>query len=370
MASKPIDVLVVGQTPPPYHGQAIMIDMLVRGSLPRVRIHHVRMAFSDSMDQVGRFRWFKLVHLVQVIFQIIWTRIFRRTKILYYPPSGPNRVPLIRDIIILLSTRWMFRRTVFHFQASGLSELLPKLPGWLRWFANRALSRPDAAIVLSPFTRNDAEAVQAKSIFTIPNAAKDHALPLPDRDRIGHAIRILYVGTVCESKGIIILLEACRILRSRGVDIYLDVVGSFQPAAFEENVRLLIRNSSIESLVTLHGQRIDDDKWQMFRNADVFCFPTHYESEGFPCVLVEAMSFALPVVTTHWRGIPSIVVDDTTGCLVETKNSVALSDRLQELIFDPLKRQRMGVAGRARYESLYTDLKHLDQMDCMFCDIA
>ena len=62
-----IQVLIVGQTPPPQHGQAIMIQMLVDGPLKGIDIHHLRMAFSDNMDQVGRFQMRKVAHLFYLI---------------------------------------------------------------------------------------------------------------------------------------------------------------------------------------------------------------------------------------------------------------------------------------------------------------
>ena len=50
-------VLVVGQTPPPFHGQAFMIEKLVTSELANVQLIHVRMNFSSHVNQVGRFRY-------------------------------------------------------------------------------------------------------------------------------------------------------------------------------------------------------------------------------------------------------------------------------------------------------------------------
>jgi hypothetical protein len=59
----PLQVLVVGQTPPPLHGQAIMIERLVEARLAGVKLVHVRMNFSHVLSEVGRFRAHKLAHL-------------------------------------------------------------------------------------------------------------------------------------------------------------------------------------------------------------------------------------------------------------------------------------------------------------------
>ena len=90
--AKPVKVLIVGQTPPPYHGQAIMIERLLRSHTNSTRLYHVRMQFSDSIDEIGKFAWAKITHLIWVIGRIFYYRLFHGVKILYYPPAGPNRV--------------------------------------------------------------------------------------------------------------------------------------------------------------------------------------------------------------------------------------------------------------------------------------
>ena len=82
--------------------------------------------------------------------------------------------------------------------------------------------------------------------------------------------------------------------------------------------------------VRFHGVLDGDAKWRMFAETDALCLPTHYESETFPTVLLEAMSMSLPVVATRWRGIPEMAGDTQnlaakpTNCLkalLELKNS-------------------------------------------------
>ena len=143
-----IKVLIVGQTPPPYHGQALMIERLVQSKFSRVQLFHVRMAFSDSIGDIGRFRFGKVLHLLNVILRIVWHRIVHGTTILYYPPAGPNRVPVYRDLIILGCTRWMFRRTVFHFHVMGVADVCRSLSRPLQRLARQAFYDVDAAILL------------------------------------------------------------------------------------------------------------------------------------------------------------------------------------------------------------------------------
>jgi glycosyltransferase involved in cell wall biosynthesis len=61
------------------------------------------------------------------------------------------------------------------------------------------------------------------------------------------------------------------------------------------------------------GRKVGIEKWTAYRCADIFCFPTYYGPETFGNVLLEAMMFELPTVSTRWRAIPDIVVEGETG---------------------------------------------------------
>ena len=376
VAAAPWKVLVVGQTPPPYHGQGIMLQMLVSARFESLEIRHVRMAFSKNMDEVGRFQFLKLFHLVGVIARIYAVRIRHGAEALYYPPAGPHRVPIWRDFVILGCTRWLFRKTIFHMHASGLSEIYPRLNVWERWFFRRAYFHPDAVIRSSEFTPEDGKLLRARREFVVATGTTEVAPPeSPPREiNAGPAPaevatqvpRILYLATVCRTKGILVLLDACQRLAARGREFRLEIVGSYQPAEFENEVRARIRDHGLDARTTIWGQQIGADKVTRFREADLFCFPTFYESEAFPCVLVEALSYGLPVVSTRWRGIPSIVSDGKEGILIAPQSPEALGLALEELISNPDERRRMGQAGRRKYLDQFTPEAHLEAMEQVF----
>lgn len=346
-------VAVVGQTPPPVGGQAVMIEAFLAGDYPSFDIVHVRMGFSHDVDEIGAFRLHKVGHLVQTIARITAARFLHGCKTLYYPPAGPNLVPICRDLAILLATRWMFPTVIFHFHASGLSEVYPRLPAPLRPLYRLAYRRPDVAIRLSDLTADDAGALEAATVHVVPNGVPDH---YPDHRALAPAgpPRLLYVGVLCESKGPLVLLEACATLKKHGVPFQLDLVGAPQPAEFGRVLAEAIDDYGLGNEVALRGVQSGEDKWRIYGQASVFCFPTFFESEAFPVVLLEAMQFELPVVATEWRGIPSIVEDSQTGFLVPPGDAGALADRLEALVTDPDLGAQMGRRGRERFLRHFT----------------
>ena len=329
--------------------------------------------FPRRTTKLAAFQLGKLFELASVILRIWWVRWTQSVDILFYPPAGPQRVPVYRDIVILLCTRWLFPQTVFHMHASGGSEYYQHM-NWLGKFLFRAAyHQPDGAIRLSELTVDDATNLKAKREFIVPNCADDEYdrfADQADEARASHGLKILYVGTVCRTKGILDLLDACSQLKSQQVAFQLHVVGSFQPDSFAAEVQEACRRLQVEADVTLHGQLIGDEKFRQFAESDIFCFPTYYESEAFPCVVVEAMAFGLPVVATRWRGIPSIVEHERNGYLVEPRNVTELARILERLAHDKDLRKAWSDEGRRRFLQHFSVSKHLEKMEAVFQTVA
>lgn len=354
-ATRPRRVLIVGQTPPPYHGQAIAIENIVKASYEAVEISHVRLQFSRALNEVSQFRMRKVLHLVGTVIRIVFFRFRHRIDILYYPPAGPDRIAIWRDFLILIPTRPLYRKTVFHFHASGLSTMYSRLSLLERVLFRVAYGEPTGAIRLATDTEPDAEFVRARSEFIIPYGIGDRYRDFAAA-RVPHKIvpRILWVSNLHESKGIFVLLDACEILRRRGIPFELHVIGAPASEAVNDRIERRLEQAGIKNSVQSLGPLTGDNKWRAFANGDVFCLPTFYEREGMPLVILEAMQFALPVVATDWRGIPAMVKDGETGFLVPVRDTVATADRLERLLRDSGLRQTLGASARAEFERNFT----------------
>jgi glycosyltransferase involved in cell wall biosynthesis len=371
----PSSVLVIGQTPPPFGGQALMIEALVTAKMDRLRLLHVRLAFSESMQSVGRVEVRKALHLLVVAARTIRLRFRHGPGVLYFSPAGPNLVPVLRDMLLLSLVRPFFPRTVYHFHAAGLSEFLDSKPRWFRSLARAAYGRPDGAVQTSALNPPDAEYLGARRVTVIPNGLADTALPGdlgPDGShaRRDEKVRILYVGILGESKGVMVLLEAIRILARDREDLTVWFMGQFTSAAFERAARDFCREHGLDSVVSFLGPLAGDSKWDRFRCSDILCFPSFFESESFGNVVVEAMMFGLPVVATHWRGIPDVVDDGVTGLLVPARDAAALAAALHRLTQDSDLRRALGSAGRKKYVGEFTIDRHLERLEMFLWEVA
>jgi glycosyltransferase involved in cell wall biosynthesis len=363
-----IEVLVVGQTPPPYHGQAIAIEQLVRGTYRNVRVHHVPMRFSRDIATVGKFRLGKLAELLRVIVHVYYCRLRYGTRILYYPPAGPHHVPVYRDIMVLLCTRWLFDKTIFHFHACGVADFESRLsrPGRLlfRW----AYRGADATIRSSELVPDDGTPLGSRRQLIVPLGVNDCASHGSGKPT--DVPTILYAGILSEPKGVLVLLQACSSLARRGLKFRLEILGAYESPQFERRAGSLVQQLELTSHVRFRGVLAGEQKHAAFAAADVLCFPSFHPTETFGLVLIEAMSYGLPTVATRWRAVPSIVADGETGFLVDVQDPSALAERLALLIESPDLRRQMATRARRRFLKHFTTERYVARMENAFLEVA
>jgi glycosyltransferase involved in cell wall biosynthesis len=331
-----------------------MVEALLGGEYRRLKLFHVRLAYSEDMDSVGKFALRKVVVLLATVLRVWWSRIRHRTTVLYYPPSGPNMVPVLRDIVFLCATRWMFRHTVFHYHAGGVSSFEGRLPGILRPFFRWAYRNADLAIRTAPQNPEDGRLLEARMDVVVPNGIPDMRGTLKETVTENGPLTILFTGVLIPSKGVQVLLNAFKMLLDRGADVRLELMGRWGDAEFRARCEAFIGHHRIQDRVAFLGVKRDGEKLERFAQCDIFCFPSHFEAESFGLVLLEAMQFAKPVVSTWWRGIPSVVQDGVNGSLVPVEDADAVADRLMDLVNDKALRQRMGEEGRRIFAARFT----------------
>jgi glycosyltransferase involved in cell wall biosynthesis len=164
---------------------------------------------------------------------------------------------------------------------------------------------------------------------------------------------LLFVGRLEERKGVNFLLEAVALLNARGSNVRLKIVGSGpQKEALQRQTEAL----SLEAVVTFAGTKDEAGVAEALRHADLLVAPSL--SEGLPVVIMEALASGVPVVASAVDGIPELVRDGETGCLVPPSDQQALADGVKQLLADPYLRQRMGDAGRQLVAKEYDALRN------------
>jgi glycosyltransferase involved in cell wall biosynthesis len=154
---------------------------------------------------------------------------------------------------------------------------------------------------------------------------------------------VLFVGWVIKSKGVEELLHAWMIARRDGWN--LNVVGPLD----SEYMSLLKERYGLDK-VSFSGELPHKDVLRLMDSSSIFVLPSH--TEGFPNVLLEAMSSQCAVVATDVGAIPEML-SDGCGLLVKVGDSDSLSQSLTRLMNDDDFRLELAVNGRKRVAERY-----------------
>ncbi|WP_425390057.1 glycosyltransferase family 4 protein [Ekhidna sp.] len=342
-------VLIIGQTPPPYHGQSVMIQKITEARCNSLEMHFLRMNYSSEIDQVGRFSFRKIWLIIKLLNNARKIILKENIDLVYYPPAGTGMVPIIRDIISLIYLRRFNCSFVLHFHAMGLEESYRKM-SILKFLFKKAFFGVEACIGLSEFNVRELSFLQAKKIEIVPYGVGNESVKKEEVSE--EMVTILYVGNIIESKGVLKLLDSVESLTQKGLKINAEFVGGMTSKSLEEKIRS--HPSVTKGIAKFLGIKVGDEKEKLFKKADIFCFPTFYENENFPVVILEAMMFSLPIVSTKWRGIPSMV-DNSNGFLIKPKDQSELNSNLEKLIENKSLRLKLGEQSRIKYDKRFRE---------------
>ncbi len=178
---------------------------------------------------------------------------------------------------------------------------------------------------------------------------------------------ILAVGRLVEKKGLNYLVEACTLLRERGIPFRCLLVGG---GPLRDHLRAQIAALGLAGSVSLLGARTQEDLVDIYRQATLLALPCvvleNGDRDGIPNVLVEAMGMGLPVVSTRISGIPELVDHGRNGLLVPPRDAAALAEAMAALLADPAQRQRLQAEAHRTITSRFDLAQNAARLEALF----
>lgn len=212
------------------------------------------------------------------------------------------------------------------------------LPAWQIAQLDREIELADHVLVGSSFVRDTfiAEGVPAEKLEVIPYGVDTSlfhpGVPKPAWD---DSFNIVFAGQLSQRKGLSYLLKAYEQIQDAKTSLTL--VGQMQ----DDCTALKPWRHLFRHVPHVPRAQLTD----LFRQADVFAFPTLIEGMGL--VVIEAMASGLPVLTTP-NGPGDIVRDGVDGYLVPPRDVGVLAKRMQELKLAPALRKTMALNATTR----------------------
>jgi glycosyltransferase involved in cell wall biosynthesis len=180
--------------------------------------------------------------------------------------------------------------------------------------------------------------------------------------------RILSVGRFVEKKGFLTLVDACALLRERGLRFTCLLVGGAD--AHQTAVEQRIRHHGLTGIIEIRNAVTQQQLRNIYDDSSVFALPCQVldngDRDGIPNVLAEAMAMRLPVVSTNISGIPELVESGKNGLLVPPRNADALAEALGALIQDPSLGGKLGDEARATILRVFDSRENTRELAKLF----
>lgn len=158
---------------------------------------------------------------------------------------------------------------------------------------------------------------------------------------------ILYVGRLSYSKGLFELLDTAKQVDDPDIKFYIVGTGEL-----EKKIRESIKKENLGMKVKLLGNLKHDELVNIYQKASIFLFLSYYE--GFPTVVLEAMSSGLPVVVSDIEAHKSFIENGKNGILVKKGSSKDAAEKINILLNDVNLRAELGSNARKTVEEKFT----------------
>lgn len=346
-------ILFFVQLPPPMHGAALGNKSIVESVLIRncFNIKTIKIQYAQAIEDIDKISIKKIILFFKYFFQFLKALCVFKPNVVFIPLS-PLSFAFIRDSFFVLILRIFNIKYVLFMHGKGIS--ITKGKSIIHHCLVRSVFKKAYVVSLSQTLLKDLEGIIYKKNFIVNygiNQIVDYVLTPKSSNG---PIKILYLGNYIKSKGVLDLIDALAKLKEKKISFNAVLIGNPGDLSLISIKEYTIKKLGDCETIEVLGPKYGDEKIEYFVKSDIFVFPTYYPNEALPNVLIEAMQFGLPIISTYEGGIPDLIEDGETGFLVPQRDIDFLSTRIEELICNSNLRIAMGKAAREKYLSNYT----------------
>ncbi|MDC1722474.1 glycosyltransferase family 4 protein [Phocaeicola vulgatus] len=339
-------VLFILHLPPPIHGAAMMGKYIQESELINSSFdcYCVNLATAGNLADIGHVSLKKLLKYLFLLKRIFHIVREIRPELVYITPNSGGKV-FFKDFIVVRMLKSMGCNVIVHYHNKGVSVYQNK---WLYNFLYKYFFSNLKVILLAEHLYKDIiEYVKWEDVYICPNGIPNLREGELEARRNNKVPYLLFLSNLLINKGVFVLLDALRILKEKGYLFNCLYVGGETAEINAMQFAVEVERRKLNDKVAYVGRKVGEEKNTFFQQADMFILPTM--NECFPLVILEAMEYKLPVISTNEGGIPDIVKDGENGLICEKQNPYSLADCIAKLLDDEELRVKMGNAGYDKF---------------------
>lgn len=352
-------ILFILHLPPPIHGAAMMGKYIHDSRIINETFdcNYINLTLAKNLQDIGKGGFRKLVDFIFQLRRIYKEVKFSHPDFCYVTPNAKGAA-FYKDFVVVMMLKAMGQKVVVHYHNKGVATRQNRILD--NWLYQHFFKKLIVILLAKPLYQDICKYVKVKDVYFCPNGIPiQKNIPV----HINHEkFNILFLSNMMKEKGVWDLVKACQILKEKGKIFHCHFVGKWSNIS-EEEFRRKIQLLDMGNYISAYGGKYGNEKEAYFQKANIFVLPTH--NECFPLVLLEAMEYGIPCISTQDGGISAIIDEGKTGYVIEKKNPQVLADKIKILMEQPVLCKTMGIAGREKLESEFT----LEKFECKLRDI-
>lgn len=281
-----------------------------------------------------------------------------RGAVLHIHMAG--RLSTLRKLVVLAFAKRLGFACVLHHHEYGYAAYLRSLPPLLRRAASAMLRLADHHIVLGSGERERLPPLlllPPERFSVVLNGVARRALEQPRAPEPG---RILFVGALCERKGVGDLLQAARVLPPSARLVFCG-------GGPVERYRAMAQDLGVAERCEFLGHCTAESVQRELARASAFVLPSY--AEGLSVALLEAMAAGCPVVATMVGEHPEVLEPGANALTVPPGDVDGIAAALTALVQDEALAARLGRAGRATIAERFTAERALRQVSAVLSGV-
>lgn len=192
--------------------------------------------------------------------------------------------------------------------------------------------------------------------------------PLKTEDK---TVDVLSIGNLVKKKGHRYLIEACGILKRKGIFLKCLIIGEGPEKA---QLSGIIKELGLEKYVEIANKCLQVELPSVYAKSKAFVFPTIItdsgDRDGIANVLVEAMAMELPVISTKLPNIAELVENEKDGILIPEGNAQLLAETIDNLLSDDNKRKTLGKNAHLKIKNEFDFNEKIKNLKTIFKELT
>jgi glycosyltransferase involved in cell wall biosynthesis len=207
------------------------------------------------------------------------------------------------------------KKVCYHFFGGNFHEQYEAFPSFIKYLLKKTILNSDTVFFETLEMLKYFEKQHIKNSVWLPNSREAVITTVARKE---FRKKFVFISRVIPQKGIVEIIEAANELPQ---DYTIDVYGPIDDRHYTEK---LFKNSK----ATYKGLLDPKDVITKLLEYDVLLLPSYFSGEGYPGIIIEALSLAMPVIATKWKALPEIITNEHNGSLIDIKNANQLKNAI------------------------------------------